>query len=157
MRASHLSGWTGEPDPYVKFRLYDPTTGKHIEQMSGVVYNEASPRWNEKFDFIMVPAGSQLLATIYDKTTVYEKVVTLKIKVGCALVASTGVASYSWLCTQLLLFATLTDCVAQMLLSTAMLSCSWLYDLANPKSRLRHIRLVFVTEQGAQSTAEGMR
>lgn len=35
-------------------------------------------RWNQKFDFVMVPAGAALLATVRDRTTVLERVATLR-------------------------------------------------------------------------------
>lgn len=36
-------------------------------------------RWNEKFDFIMVPASSVLLITVWDQTSVMESVASLSL------------------------------------------------------------------------------
>lgn len=40
--------------------------------------NDATPRWNEKFDFIDIPASSFLTATIYDKASLIESRKLLK-------------------------------------------------------------------------------
>lgn len=34
--------------------------------------NDATPRWNEKFDFIDIPASSYLTVTIFDKASLLE-------------------------------------------------------------------------------------
>jgi hypothetical protein len=39
-------------------------------------------RFNEKFDFAMIPAGAVLLATVKDRTSTFEKIASLKITVG---------------------------------------------------------------------------
>lgn len=36
-------------------------------------------RWNEKFDFVMIPANSVLLATVWDQTSLVEAATSLKI------------------------------------------------------------------------------
>jgi hypothetical protein len=91
VRAKGLSGWTGEADPYVTLTLMDNATVsganaggvgrlKEMEELrSNTIYNEDNPRWNEKFDFIMVPASSVLLITVWDQTSMVESVASLSL------------------------------------------------------------------------------
>jgi hypothetical protein len=91
VRAKGLSGWTGEADPYVTLTLMEnaAVSGanaggvgrlKQTEEFrSNTIYNEDNPRWNEKFDFIMVPASSVLLVTVWDQTSVMESVASLSL------------------------------------------------------------------------------
>ncbi|KAF6259938.1 hypothetical protein COO60DRAFT_1700585 [Scenedesmus sp. NREL 46B-D3] len=124
IRARGLTGWQHEADPYVTLGLME-TAGEdngrsgtagatarlsmREEQRSKTVYNEASPRFNEKFDFIMVPASSVLLVTVWDQTTMVEAVVSLsvskerfrdqvlgRVKVPVMDVAAAGRVRSSW-------------------------------------------------------------
>uniref|UniRef100_A0A383W4N2 C2 domain-containing protein n=1 Tax=Tetradesmus obliquus TaxID=3088 RepID=A0A383W4N2_TETOB len=132
VRARGLTGWQHEADPYVILTLMETaeeasssssssgggsstTAGASArlstleEQRSKTVYNEESPRFNEKFDFIMVPASSVLLVTVWDQTTVVEAVVSLslsrerfrdqvlgRVKVPVMDVAAAGRVRSSW-------------------------------------------------------------
>ncbi|WIA41914.1 hypothetical protein OEZ86_009229 [Tetradesmus obliquus] len=129
VRARGLTGWQHEADPYVTLTLMETaeeassssgggsstTAGASArlstleEQRSKTVYNEESPRFNEKFDFIMVPASSVLLVTVWDQTTVVEAVVSLslsrerfrdqvlgRVKVPVVDVAAAGRVRSSW-------------------------------------------------------------
>ncbi|KIZ00093.1 hypothetical protein MNEG_7870 [Monoraphidium neglectum] len=49
------------------------------DSVSNTIWNEANPRFNEKFDFAMIPAGAVLLATVKDRTSTFEKIASLKI------------------------------------------------------------------------------
>eukprot|EP00882_Tetradesmus_deserticola_P000469 GHRQ01000515.1.p1 GENE.GHRQ01000515.1~~GHRQ01000515.1.p1 ORF type:complete len:388 (+),score=145.62 GHRQ01000515.1:58-1164(+) len=124
IRARGLAGWQHQADPYVSLALME-TAGEDSstpgnagavtqlsmreEQRSRTVYNESSPRFNEKFDFIMVPASSVLLVTVWDQTTVAEAVVSLslsrerfrdqvlgRVKVPVLDVAAAGRVRSSW-------------------------------------------------------------
>eukprot|EP00879_Flechtneria_rotunda_P002198 GHRR01002384.1.p1 GENE.GHRR01002384.1~~GHRR01002384.1.p1 ORF type:complete len:790 (+),score=300.17 GHRR01002384.1:1478-3847(+) len=100
IRAKGLTGWSGEADPYVTLSLVEAgggtiddtssgssagalgkhrSTGIKQEMRSNTIFNEDNPRWNEKFDFIMVPAGSILLATVWDQTTPIEAITSLSL------------------------------------------------------------------------------
>jgi hypothetical protein len=48
-------------------------------KVSRTIYNDQSPRWNDKFDFVMVSAGSMLLVNIWDKTSALEMAASLKL------------------------------------------------------------------------------
>ncbi|GBF93842.1 hypothetical protein Rsub_06841 [Raphidocelis subcapitata] len=139
VRATALGGWTGEPDPFVELELFGagldsgPTaapgagarafgakkgagargrrggsTHEH-QQVSTTIWNEGNPRWNEKFDFVLVPAGASLLATVKDRTSTFEKIASLRVtdrfapattlgrvKVPLAEVAAAGRLRGSW-------------------------------------------------------------
>lgn len=54
-------------------------------------------RWNEKFDFIMIPANSVLLATVWDQTSVVEAVTSLRIsRVSVMLPQQSQCATLGW-------------------------------------------------------------
>eukprot|EP00775_Hariotina_reticulata_P004857 gene4857-5102_t len=101
VRAKGLTGWQGEADPYVTLTLLESGGGtgsntgaatgsgnsSGVRQVhrsrepyrSNTIFNEDSPRWNEKFDFVMIPANSVLLATVWDQTSWVEAATSLKI------------------------------------------------------------------------------
>jgi hypothetical protein len=83
LTCAHLVGARGAPDPYVELVLEDPGEGpaaaaagrglpgagpgpgatrepRRLVQRSSVVFNDSSPRWREKFDFVGVSAASLL-------------------------------------------------------------------------------------------------
>eukprot|EP00803_Ostreobium_quekettii_P010414 evm.model.scf_2737EXC.1 EVM.evm.TU.scf_2737EXC.1 scf_2737EXC:263-9582(+) len=74
-RCMHLAG----NDTYVHFSLHDKVTHKVAERRSTVVPNDSSPRWGDKFDFVMINAHSDLVITVIDKAGLLESVVSLKI------------------------------------------------------------------------------
>ncbi|KAF8058352.1 aidA [Scenedesmus sp. PABB004] len=128
VRAKGLTGWQGQADPFCTLTLLDPVGSPsggggsggaqqqrggavtaREEQRSSTIYNEDSPRWGEKFDFIMVPAASVLLVTVWDRTSVLEGVASLsvsrerfrnhvlgRVKVPVLDVASAGRIAASW-------------------------------------------------------------
>lgn len=67
-----------EVDPYVRLTLFDPERGGTESFRTTVQVNDATPRWNEKFDFIDIPASSYLTATIYDKASMLQSRKLLK-------------------------------------------------------------------------------
>ena len=44
VRAAHLVGWSGEPDPYVHLELYDPASRSKQQHTSSVMFNDDNPR-----------------------------------------------------------------------------------------------------------------
>ena len=67
-------------DPYVQLVLTDCDPARPNEtQTSGIKYNDGSPRWNEKFDFTFISAGSMVMVNVWDKTTLFEMVLSLKL------------------------------------------------------------------------------
>lgn len=58
-------------------------------QITRTIWNDASPRWGDSFDFVMVSAGSRLTITMMDATSLFEMVASLKLsKVGWARLQS---------------------------------------------------------------------
>ena len=67
-------------DPYVQIVLTDCDPARPNEtQSSGVKYNDNSPRWNEKFDFTFISAGSMVMVNVWDKTTLLEMLLSVKL------------------------------------------------------------------------------
>lgn len=69
---------TNEVDPYVRLSLFDPERGATEAFRTSVQVNDATPRWNEKFDFIDIPASSYLTATVFDKASLLSSRKLLK-------------------------------------------------------------------------------
>ncbi len=46
--------------PFVELEIDDPAGSKHEVHTSPIIMNEPSPRWNVKYDYIMVSATSTL-------------------------------------------------------------------------------------------------
>ncbi|CAD7700524.1 unnamed protein product [Ostreobium quekettii] len=74
-RCMHLAG----SNTYVHFSLHDKVTHKVTDQRSTIVPNDSSPRWGDKFDFVMINAHSDLVITVIEQTGFLESVVSLKI------------------------------------------------------------------------------
>ncbi|GFH08654.1 C2 domain-containing protein, partial [Haematococcus lacustris] len=55
------------PNTYVRMLVTDEETDQ--VQKSQLVYSQSSPRWGDKFDFVMVTAGSSLHLTVFDKAS----------------------------------------------------------------------------------------
>lgn len=73
-RCVHLAG----KDTYVSFTLYDKESKRTETQRSSVVLNDNSPRWGDKFDFVMIHANSSLLVTVMEKPGFMESMMTMK-------------------------------------------------------------------------------
>ena len=59
-------------DSYVRLALFDATTGVETAFRTDIQMNDTSPRYNQKFDFIDVPATSSFSATVFDKSGLIE-------------------------------------------------------------------------------------
>lgn len=64
-------------DGYVRLTVYDPITGDTEAFRTNVQINDISPRFNQKFDFIDIPATSSFTATVFDKSGLIESRMTL--------------------------------------------------------------------------------
>lgn len=53
-------------DPQVEISVFDDTADKPIVQTSSVVFNEQSPRWGDKFDFVGISADSFVVFNVRD-------------------------------------------------------------------------------------------
>ncbi|GBF88447.1 hypothetical protein Rsub_01160 [Raphidocelis subcapitata] len=74
---SNLAGTT---NPYVELLLVDCDKLRCDERKtSRAIYNDTSPRWNDKFDFVMVSAGSMLTLNVWDKTSALEMATSFKL------------------------------------------------------------------------------
>lgn len=62
-RCTNLAG----DNTYVHFSLVDRVANSTAERKSTVVPNDNSPRWGDKFDFVMINAHSTLVVTVNDK------------------------------------------------------------------------------------------
>lgn len=63
IRCINLNG--DDVNSYVRFLVSDDEADQ--VQKSQTVYSQNSPRWGQKFDFVMVTAGSSLFMTVYGK------------------------------------------------------------------------------------------
>lgn len=61
----------------MRLSLYDPSTGTTSSFRTDVQINDTSPRYNQKFDFIDVPALSSFTATVFDKSGTIESRISL--------------------------------------------------------------------------------
>lgn len=68
---------SGQVDAYVRMTLYDPSTGHTEAFRTTTQINDPSPRFNQKFDFIDVPAISHFTASVYDKSGLIESRLTM--------------------------------------------------------------------------------
>lgn len=73
-RCLHLAG----KDTYVSFSLFDKEAKRTEIQRSSVVLNDNSPRWGDKFDFVMINANSFLVVTVMEKPGFMESMMTMK-------------------------------------------------------------------------------
>ena len=70
-------------DPFVEMELDDPVSEHNEVHTSPIIMNEASPRWNQKYDYIMISATSTLTATVYDKQGLFDGIFALpKVLLG---------------------------------------------------------------------------
>lgn len=70
----------GTTNPYVEFILRDCDKLRCDERkVSRTIMNDTSPRWCDKFGFVMVSAGSMLAVNVWDKTSAVEMAASLKI------------------------------------------------------------------------------
>lgn len=67
----------GQVDPFVRLELDDPVVANNEIHSSPIIMNEPSPRWNVKYDYIMVSATSTLTATVYDKQGFFDGITAL--------------------------------------------------------------------------------
>ena len=65
-------------DTYVSFSLYDNITKKTEVQKSSYVLNDDSPRWGDKFDFVMINANSNLTVRVMEKPGFMESMMSMK-------------------------------------------------------------------------------
>ncbi|KAL3130563.1 hypothetical protein ABBQ38_008369 [Trebouxia sp. C0009 RCD-2024] len=75
-------GGEGEVDPFVELEIDDPAGSKHEVHTSPIIMNEPSPRWNVKYDYIMVSATSTFTATVWDKQGLFNSLLSLKTLLG---------------------------------------------------------------------------
>lgn len=75
-------GGEGEVDPFVELEIDDPAGSKHEVHTSPIIMNEPSPRWNVKYDYIMVSATSTFTATVWDKQGLFDSLLSLKTLLG---------------------------------------------------------------------------
>ncbi len=68
---------SGQVDAYIRMTLYDPSTGNTEAFRTSTQINDPSPRYNQKFDFIDVPAISHFTATVFDKSGLIESRLTM--------------------------------------------------------------------------------
>lgn len=80
------------PPPWARPLPTHPVNPPPPLQVSKTIWNEGNPRWNEKFDFVMVPAGAALLATVKDRTTTFEKIASLRVAVRGGATAGRGLS-----------------------------------------------------------------
>ena len=71
-----------ELDTFVELELHDPDKADVELQRTSVIMNEESPRWGEKFDFVMVSATSTLDLTVYDKQGFFDNLLSVKALTG---------------------------------------------------------------------------
>lgn len=69
-------------DPFVELEIDDPAGSKHEVHTSPIIMNEPSPRWNIKYDYIMVSATSTFTATVWDKQGLFDSLLSLKTLLG---------------------------------------------------------------------------
>jgi hypothetical protein len=72
------------PAAYGLHRLsgeYNRPCFQQTQNSNANVIHHQPGSFNEKFDFVMVPAGAVLLATVKDRTSMFEKITSLKITV----------------------------------------------------------------------------
>lgn len=65
-----------DPNTYVRMLASDEESDVDQEQKSSPVFSENSPRWNDKFDFVMITAGSVLHITVYDRASLASSFLT---------------------------------------------------------------------------------
>ena len=75
-------GGEGEVDPFVELEIDDPAGSNHELHTSPIIMNEPSPRWNIKYDYIMVSATSTFTATVWDKQGLFDSLLSLKTLLG---------------------------------------------------------------------------
>lgn len=73
-RCLHLAG----KDTYVAFHLHDKQAKKTEVQKSTYVLNDDSPRWGDKFDFVMINANSDLTVMVMEKPGFMESMMSMK-------------------------------------------------------------------------------
>ncbi|KAI8467075.1 MAG: C2 domain-containing protein [Monoraphidium minutum] len=70
----------GSTNPYVELLLNDCDKLRCDERkVSRTIYNDQSPRWADKFDFVMISAGSMLTVNVWDKTSAVEMAASIKL------------------------------------------------------------------------------
>lgn len=69
-------GGEGEVDPFVTLTLEDPD-GEDETHTSPIIMNENSPRWNIKYEFVMVSATSSLTAVVWDKQGLFDGIMSV--------------------------------------------------------------------------------
>ncbi|DBA90530.1 TPA: hypothetical protein ACH3X1_003782 [Trebouxia sp. C0004] len=67
----------GQVDPFVELELDDPVVANNEIHTSPIIMNEPSPRWNVKYDYIMISATSTVTATVYDKQGFFDGIMSL--------------------------------------------------------------------------------
>ena len=70
-------GGEGEVDPFVTLTLDDPANPEDETHTSPIIMNENSPRWNIKYDFVMVSATSTLTAVVWDKQGFFNGIMSV--------------------------------------------------------------------------------
>ncbi len=76
-KSRHAQEKSGQVDAYIRMTLYDPSTGNTEAFRTSTQINDPSPRYNQKFDFIDVPAISHFTATVFDKSGLIESRLTM--------------------------------------------------------------------------------
>ena len=72
IRCVNLAG--SDINAYVRFLVSDED--QDTVQKSTPVFSQHSPRWGQKFDFVMISAGSTLHVTVFHKANIASKVIS---------------------------------------------------------------------------------
>lgn len=64
------------PTSWVRMIASDEESDVDQEHRSRQIFSENSPRWGDKFDFVMITAGSTLYFTVYDKASLTSSLVS---------------------------------------------------------------------------------
>lgn len=69
-----------EVDSFCQLKLHDPAKDKPDLQHTKTMMNENFPRWDEKFDFVMISATSRLEIVAMDRTGFMQGMITGNLK-----------------------------------------------------------------------------
>ena len=77
-RCADLPIVNGSCDSFVELKITDPEQTLPDIRRTEVVYNETSPKFRLKFDFVYISATSMLTATVYDRPKLLDMSSILK-------------------------------------------------------------------------------
>ena len=82
-------------DSFCQLKLHDPAKDKPDMQHTKTMMNENFPRWDEKFDFVMISATSRMEVVAMDRTGFMQGMITGNLT---RLVGKSSAAQSSFLC-----------------------------------------------------------